>query len=270
MTLVLVTTILASKVLKEEVNILGKVGCINVILGSTILIIHAPKEEEITSLDYIGAALLQPGFIIYFVLIVATCLMLVKLIVPYYGSTNVVVYIYICSVIGSLSVMACKGLGLALIETINGVSNNLTQGLFWFFLTSVIITVSLQMNYLNKSLDIFDTTIVTPIYYTLFTTFVLIASSILFNEWASMSAQDIVGALCGFLITVNGIFILNAFKAIQFEFLASQYRPITKVCYSEDNPSLKSHHSSHSDEDSSKSGKSQFEHWTMKSLQAQN
>lgn len=70
------------------------------------------------------------------------------------------------------------------------------------------------MNYLNKALDIFDTSIVTPVYYVLFTSFVLIASAIMFREWTSMTIENIVGNLCGFATTIIGVFLLNAFKEL--------------------------------------------------------
>ncbi|KAL3217815.1 hypothetical protein MRX96_000683 [Rhipicephalus microplus] len=68
------------------------------------------------------------------------------------------------------------------------------------------------MNYLNKALDVFNTSVVTPIYYVFFTTFVLIASAILFKEWGNMSGEDVLGSLAGFMTVVCAIFLLNAFK----------------------------------------------------------
>ncbi len=45
----------------------------------------------------------------------------------------------------------------------------------------VAICVVTQMNYLNKALDLFNTAIVSPIYYVMFTTFTITASVILFQ-----------------------------------------------------------------------------------------
>lgn len=45
---------------------------------------------------------------------------------PHYGSSNVIVYVIMCSTSGSLTVMWCKGLGLAIRETISGIFQ-----LFW-------------------------------------------------------------------------------------------------------------------------------------------
>lgn len=131
---------------------------------------------------------------------------------PRYGHSNVVVYIVICSAIGSLSVMGCKGLGLALKQTISGKSNEATNWLTWALLLTVITCIVVQMNYLNKALDVFNTSIVTPIYYVFFTTLVIVASAILFKEWQHLGPEDIIGNICGFLVVIIAIFLLNAFR----------------------------------------------------------
>ena len=107
--------------------------------------------------------------------------------------------------------MGCKGLGVALKETFNG-HNQMTNWLTWFVLVTVGTCITIQMNYLNKALDIFNTSVVTPILYVIFTTAVIIASAILFKEWSRLAAEDILGNICGFVTTVSGIFLLHAFK----------------------------------------------------------
>lgn len=68
--------------------------------------------------------------------------------------------------------------------------------------------------YLNKSLDIYNTSMVTPIYYVFFTTFVIIASSILYKEWSCLGASDVIGNVIGFLTTIIGIFQMQLFKEV--------------------------------------------------------
>jgi hypothetical protein len=45
----------------------------------------------------------------------------------------------------------------------------------------VVVCVLTQMNYLNKALDLFNTAIVSPVYYVMFTTATIVASLILFQ-----------------------------------------------------------------------------------------
>lgn len=156
-----------------------------------------------------------PGFLIYAAFAILVAVYLIYWVSPVYGQTNILVYIAICSLIGSLSVMACKGLSIALKLTLGG-NSQLQNPLAWFFAVSVAICIAVQMNYLNKSLDIFNTSLVTPIYYVMFTTLTITASAILFREWQELTNGDIIGAICGFLTIVCGVFLLHAFKDIHF------------------------------------------------------
>ncbi len=121
------------------------------------------------------------------------------------------VYISITGMVGSLTVMGCKGLGVALKQTFEG-NNQFTNWLTYFVIFWVISCIVVQMNYLNKALDMYNTSVVTPILYVVFTTCVIIASAILFKEWYSLSPEDILGNICGFLTIVAGIFLCQAFK----------------------------------------------------------
>lgn len=211
---VLVSSVLAHKYLKENLNLFSKIGCSLAIIGSTVIVLHAPKEAKIDSLDEIAMMLARPSFLIYLSLIILTSITLIVIYVPKLGNTNAFIYILICSMIGSLSVISCKGFGIGLKQTFTE-SNQFVNPIFWILLLSLLISVTIQMNYLNKALDIFDTSIVTPIYYVFFTSFVLIASAIVFREWTSMTIEHVVGNLCGFATTIIGVFLINAFKELK-------------------------------------------------------
>ncbi|XP_058040916.1 magnesium transporter NIPA2 isoform X1 [Ahaetulla prasina] len=193
---VLVSAILSSYFLNEKLNLHGKIGCLLSILGSTVMVIHAPQEEEVETLSEISHKLGDP-------------------VGPRHGQTNILVYITICSVIGALSVSCVKGLGIAIKELFAGKAV-LKHPLAWILLLSLIACVSTQINYLNRALDIFNTSIVTPIYYVFFTTSVLTCSAILFKEWQHMAADDIIGTFSGFITIIVGIFLLHAFKDVNF------------------------------------------------------
>lgn len=42
-------------------NVVGKFGCLLCVLGSILLVIHAPQEQEVTSLQEMSKKLLEPG-----------------------------------------------------------------------------------------------------------------------------------------------------------------------------------------------------------------
>jgi len=138
--------------------------------------------------------------------------------VPSYGNTNVIVYTYICSTIGSLSVICCKGISLCIRETLAGTRTMINLPLF-LLVIFLLLCICVQMNYLNKALDVFNTAIVNPIYYVFFTSSVIIASAILFQEWKHLTVIDSIANITGFLVVIIAIFMLSAFKDIQITLL---------------------------------------------------
>lgn len=208
---VLVSAILSSYFLNEHLNIHGKIGCILSILGSTVMVIHAPQEEEVTSLHEMEIKLKDPGFVSFALIVSVISLVLIVHVAPKKGQTNILVYIAICSLIGAFSVSSAKGLGIAAKELLEW-KPVYKNPLVFILLAVLILSVTTQINYLNKALDTFNTSLVTPIYYVFFTSMVVTCSAILFQEWYGMKARDVIGTLSGFFTIINGIFLLHAFK----------------------------------------------------------
>ncbi|XP_010073070.1 PREDICTED: magnesium transporter NIPA3 [Pterocles gutturalis] len=208
---VLISAILSSYFLNEKLNIHGKLGCVLSLLGSTVMVIHAPEEEEVNSLDEMERKLRDPAFVTFAVLLTVITLMLIFIVAPRRGQTNILIYILICSFIGAFSVSSVKGLGIAIKQMLE--QKPVYQHPLVYMLVGVLVlSVSTQINYLNKALDVFSTSLVTPIYYVCFTTMVVTCSIILFKEWSSMDVGDIIGTLSGFCSIIIGIFLLHAFK----------------------------------------------------------
>lgn len=55
------SAVLSSYLLGEVLNVVGKFGCLLCVLGSILLVIHAPQEQEVTSLQEMSKKLLEPG-----------------------------------------------------------------------------------------------------------------------------------------------------------------------------------------------------------------
>lgn len=55
------SAILASYFLNEKQNLHGKIGCLLSIIGSTVLVIHAPQEESVDTMEELSPKLIEPG-----------------------------------------------------------------------------------------------------------------------------------------------------------------------------------------------------------------
>jgi uncharacterized membrane protein len=209
---VLIGAILASMFLNERLGQVGTVGCGLCLIGSLIIILHAPKERQIRTVDEILVYALQPGFLIYCVVVVAFTIFMITTVVPKYGKKNPLVYLSICSLVGSITVMACKAFGIALKLTFAG-NNQLTHPSTYVFIIIATLCIITQMNYFNKALDQFSTNLVNPIYYVLFTTSTIGASAILFHGFNTSKAVHVITLFCGFLTIFAGVYLLNSARS---------------------------------------------------------
>jgi hypothetical protein len=142
--------------LNERLGAIGKAGCAICLLGSVIIVLHAPPDPEIETIDRILAYALQPGFLFYCAIVAVFAFVMIYKIAPKYGKKNPLVYISICSTVGSISIMAIKAFGIAVKLTLGG-SNQFTHPSTYVFLIVVAVCILTQMNYFNKALSQFNT-----------------------------------------------------------------------------------------------------------------
>lgn len=205
---IIFSAVLAHFILEEKLHVFGIVGCVLCLVGSTTIVIHAPVERQITSVREIWHLATEPGFIVYAVVVVISVLVLRFYFVPRYGQTHMAIYIGMCSLSGSIAVMSVKAVGIAIKLTIEG-SNQFKYLQTWFFVLVLIGCCILQLNYLNKALDVFNTAVVSPMYYVMFTILTIFASMIMFKDWSHHKAAMIVTELCGFATILAGTFLLH-------------------------------------------------------------
>ncbi|KAL6522230.1 hypothetical protein OROMI_032107 [Orobanche minor] len=206
---IIVSAVLAHFLLKEKLRKLGILGCILCVVGSTIIVLHAPGEHSISSVEEIWELAIQPAFLLYTASVVAVVLVLVLYCEPRYGQTNIMVYLGVCSVIGSLTVMSIKAIGIAIKLTLEGYSQ-VAHFKSWVFGMVAVTCIITQLNYLNKALDTFNTAVVSPIYYAMFTSLTILASAIMFKDWSGQSASSIISVLCGFITVLSGTMVLHS------------------------------------------------------------
>ncbi|KAI8368264.1 magnesium transporter [Radiomyces spectabilis] len=206
---VIVGAILASIFLKERMGPTGIIGCVLSLIGAVIIVLHAPEDPDVQSVQELVQYMTQPGFMIYGVLVIIVTVGLIWKAVPRWGKENVIVYVAICSLIGSLSIMAIKAFGIAVRLTIAG-NNQFKQPSTYVFAFMCVIFVLTQVNYFNKALDTFSTNVVNPVYFVFFTTATIIASAIMYQGWHTNDAVNTISLICGFLIIFCGVYLLDS------------------------------------------------------------
>lgn len=205
---IIFSAVLAHFILNERLHMFGVVGCALCVVGSVDIVLHAPMERRIDSVSEIWQLATEPGFIVYSCLAVALALVLMFWVVHHTEQRKMLAYVAICSLFGSLTVISVKAVAIALKLSFNGV-NQFVYIQTWFFISVVIICCLVQLNYLNKALDSFNTAVVAPVYYVMFTTLTILANMIMYKDWDSQNATQIASEVCGFVTIVAGTFLLH-------------------------------------------------------------
>ncbi|KAJ4468901.1 DUF803-domain-containing protein [Lentinula aciculospora] len=205
---VLVGAIAASLMLGEVLGHLGRVGCTLSLIGSLMIVLNAPEDKQVDTVDQILEYAAQPAFLFYVMAVLIYSVVTIAIIAPRYGRIQPWVYISICSVVGSVSVMSIKAFGIAIKLTIEG-NNQFLRPSTYVFGIALILSAVVQLNYYNKSLDTFSVNIVNPMYYVGFTSATIVASLILFQGFNTDNAAGAVSLLCGFAVTFLGVHVLD-------------------------------------------------------------
>ncbi|KAF9260065.1 DUF803-domain-containing protein [Marasmius fiardii PR-910] len=205
---VLIGAILASFLLNEHLGHLGRLGCTLSVLGSLIIVLHAPEDKPITTITEILNYASQPPFLLYVFFAVLYIAFAIFFLCPRYGQKNPIVFISVCSIVGSISVMAIKAFGIAVKLTFKG-NNQFVYPSTWAVGIVGAGCIILQLVYLNKALDRFSVNIVNLIYYVFFTTSTILASVILFQGFNTTDVTNIVSLLAGFSVILLGVYVLN-------------------------------------------------------------
>ncbi|CAN1288393.1 Probable magnesium transporter NIPA6 [Linum perenne] len=208
---IIVSAVLAHFLLREKLQKMGVLGCILCIVGSTVIVLHAPQERAISSVEEIWGLATQPAFLIYTGIAVGVALVLSLYFAPRYGQTNIMIYIGICSIVGSLTVMSVKAIGIAIKLTFDGV-NQAVYFQTWVF---------------TMALDTFNTALVSPVYYAMYTSFTMLASAIMFKDYSGQSASSIASELCGFVTVLSGTAVLHSTREPDQPSTSDHYMPLS-------------------------------------------
>ncbi|KAL0956980.1 hypothetical protein HGRIS_003081 [Hohenbuehelia grisea] len=207
---VVICAILSSLFLNEKLSFFGWLGCALCILGSTIIALNGPKEASVGQIREFQKLFLAPGFLAYAGTLIAISLVIIFYFAPKYGKKSMLWYIFVCSMIGGISVSVTTGLGAAIVQTAMG-DNQFKYWFMYFLGAFVIVTLLTEVYYLNVALALFNTAMVTPTYYVIFTFFSMATTVVLFQGLKASAAQ-ILTIVMAFLSICIGITILQMSK----------------------------------------------------------
>lgn len=211
---VVVSAIGSSIFLKERLSFVGKVGCFLCILGAIVIVLNAPEQSSVSTIQEMQHYTLSKVFLPYAAIVLLAAAFVAFWAGPRYGEKHSFVYISICSSVGGISVVCTQGFGASVVSAIGGTKDQWNSWFLWVLFIFVVCTLLVEIIFLNKALNIFNTSIITPIYFTSFTTMTIISSAVLYQGFPG-TAVSIVNVVLGFFTIVAGVVLLQISLAAQ-------------------------------------------------------
>lgn len=209
---VVTNVVITTFVLKEPFTARVFAGVICVVIGIVVVVLYAPLTVVFVSSNNLWTdVIFTTNFGIYL------AWMAVMLVILYplsrkYGEKSVVIYVALCAVIASLTIVCAKTFSTL-------VANGMTNGMETEFLTPwpyvvlvvMIISCVVSMGYVNKAMMVFGNSQVVPCYFALFTTAGVGSSAWVYREFQCLE-NPVKGALffVGIGIAIIGVFLVSS------------------------------------------------------------
>ncbi|KAI2639845.1 DUF803-domain-containing protein [Hypomontagnella submonticulosa] len=181
-------------------------GVVIAVAGAVTVVLSANQEETKLDPHDVWDAITTMEFEIYMGI---TILFIVILMwaSPRYGNRTILIDLGLVGLFGGYTALTTKGVSSMLSSTLFGAfATPVTYGL----IIVLLVTAVMQVRYVNKALQRFDSTQVIPIQFVLFTLSVIIGSAILYRDFKRTTAQQAAKFVGGCLLTFFGVFLITS------------------------------------------------------------
>ncbi|KAH6624528.1 magnesium transporter NIPA-domain-containing protein [Chaetomium sp. MPI-SDFR-AT-0129] len=181
-------------------------GVIIAIGGAVTVVLSAKTEETKLGPHEVWGAITTMEFEIY---LGVSCGLIVLLLwlSPRYGNRTILIDLGLVGLFGGYTVLSTKGVSSMLSSTLFGAFTTPVTYVLVFILLSTAI---LQVRYVNKALQRFDSTQVIPIQFVLFTLSVIIGSAVLYRDFERTTKEQAAKFIGGCLLTFFGVFLITS------------------------------------------------------------
>ncbi|KAI2630543.1 DUF803-domain-containing protein [Xylaria nigripes] len=176
-------------------------------VGGAITVVLSAKGEE-TKLDPhdVWDAITTMEFEIYLG-ITSFFIVVLMWASPRYGNRTILIDLGLVGLFGGYTALTTKGVSSMLSSTFfKAFATPVTYGLVAVLLGTAVM----QVRYVNKALQRFDSTQVIPIQFVLFTLSVIVGSAVLYRDFERTTAEQAAKFVGGCLLTFFGVFLITS------------------------------------------------------------
>ncbi|GAA5827779.1 hypothetical protein JCM11251_007671 [Rhodosporidiobolus azoricus] len=197
---------LAPLIVREPFRKRDLIGVGIAILGGIVVVYAARSSDRKPTPDEFLKAISQPLFIAYASVSTALIAVLAYLSRTRYGDRFVLIDLSLCALAGAFTVLSTKAIS-SFINLNPGVA--LRSWITYPTLLVLAVTAVLQVNYVNKSLQRFESRIVIPIQYCTFALSTICGSAVLYRDFEGIPLPSLINFTFGCLVCGAGVYLLT-------------------------------------------------------------
>lgn len=204
----LLSNVIISPILLGERFKFSDIGGIFLAIIGAVTVVFSSKQNDVR-LDpsQLLHAIKRLEFVIYTAISVSSGALLAFMSTTALGDRWVLIDVGTCAIFGGFTVLSTKGISSL-------ISGGQPIEALKFPITYVLIvvlaaTAVVQITYLNRALQRFDSREVIPTQFVFFTISAIVGSAILYRDFENMDAHRLINFLFGCLTTFAGVFVLT-------------------------------------------------------------
>lgn len=198
--------ILAPLMLKEVFRKRDLLGVCLAVLGAAMVVLSSNAQETALSPELIMESLTQTQSIIYFA-ITGIAIAVLSGLSPMYGSRSIMIDLGLVAIYGGYTVLCTKSVASLLSLTF---FKMFAYPVSYLLIITLVMTAILQIKYLNKALQRFDSTEVIPTQFVLFTISAIIGSAVLYHDFDDMTMDQTSRFMTGCAIEFLGVYLITS------------------------------------------------------------
>lgn len=202
----IVNCLIAPLMLHEKFRKRDPLGVIVAIIGVVIVVLSASGSNPKLGPHQIWSLISRWEFLTYFGITVVLIIILM-FASNKYGDKTIIIDIGLVGLFGGYTALSTKGIASLLSYRLFQV---FTFGISYLLVAILVGTAVMQIKYVNRALQRFDSTEVIPTQFCAFTVFVVAGSAILFRDFESMGPEKIGQFFGGLALTFLGVWIITA------------------------------------------------------------
>jgi len=198
--------LIAPLMLKERFRKRDFFGVVVAVAGAVVVVLSAESSEEKFGPGGLLKTIKRWEFLVY---VIITTLFIVALMYaePRYGRRTILVDLGLVALFGGYTALSTKGVS-SLLST--SLWKAFAYPIFYFLVVILVLSALMQIRYLNRALQIYDSTQVIPTQFVLFTLSVILGSAVLYRDFEHTTTAQAVKFVIGCLLTFFGVYLITS------------------------------------------------------------